>query len=79
MIRWKCQQCQSTLGAPEWAIGRRIPCPVCTNGIKVPTASDDDPIAPDRPEKPKSATGLCSCIIVVAFAIFVIVVMVLLL
>ncbi|MGH7145202.1 MAG: hypothetical protein ACREJ2_13900 [Planctomycetota bacterium] len=78
MIRWKCPQCQSVLGAPEWSIGRRVPCPVCTNGIKVPAASDNDPIGtPETPqqerrEESKRATGCCSCIVVAVVAVVII-------
>ncbi|HTL52644.1 MAG TPA: hypothetical protein VL860_08735 [Planctomycetota bacterium] len=76
MIRWKCPHCQSTLSVPDWAIGRRVPCPVCTNGIKVPPSSEDDPELDEEGNEKKKKTSCCGCIVGIAILIFIILVIV---
>lgn len=76
MIRWKCPQCESTVGAPEWATGRRVPCPVCTNGIKVPFVSDDDPVTDEETAGGAKKTGCVGCIVVFGVVLFLIFVLV---
>lgn len=53
-------------------MGRRVPCPVCTNGIKVPAASDDDPVVDESGREQPKKMSCCGCIALMAVVIFLI-------
>ena len=57
-ISVSCRSCSNEFSASEKAAGKRVKCPVCGEGVRVPEADDDDePVAPRRAAGSRKTKG----------------------
>ena len=52
-----CRSCSNEFSASESAAGKRVKCPVCGEGVRVPESAEDEPVAPRRSSGGKKAKG----------------------